>query len=229
MNKHYNVLVILLMLTAVPGKAQFLKRVHARPNEQPPKAILVELPTETNRIAYFTKKGQLNKVKVLQDANYKVSHVMVDDFRDNFSFCPVYFFYDSCTEQVRGMQFQGVLLDDKLAPAKNIILNNSDTNYFIVYYGTETMEELPAGAKVDIYNTSNTGSTMSNLFALSYDFKKLRYGLPDKPRGNSFSKNTYIPKYSYESGEFAISYIPLANRYSLTLAKYYSPRKHKKA
>ncbi len=226
MNKlFYRLMTIVLVCFAMPCKTQFFKRMHARHNEHPPKAILVELPTETNRVAYFIKKGKRNKVQYLLDANKKVRRVMIADFADNFTFCPVYFFNDSSIELVKDKKLVGVLLDKKMQPATNIILSTADTDYFIVYYGTETAEDVPENAKYDPYNTSYTGSTIPNLVAMSYNYKKLAYGLPDRTRYNHFSQNMFVPKYSYELKEFDISYNPLAYYYSRTLEKYYKQRK----
>ena len=215
-----------IIFYALPAHAQFFKRKHALPYEHPPEAILVQLPTETNRIAYFIKKGKSNKVQALEDASKKVISATVSDFRDNFSFCPVYFFYDSSIAEVKEHHFAGAVYDKNMQPVQNIGLSPNDTEYFIVYYGMEAPVEEPENARKDPYNTSYTGSAIPNLIALSHDFKKLPPSLPDKPRYNHFSTNIYVPKYYFEEKEFNILYTQLANYYSRTLEKYNTPKKH---
>ena len=220
-------IAVIVSLSSFSCTAQLFKRSHARENEIPPKLILVELPTVVNKVTYYNKNGKTEKALAIQACNDTLVKRMLADFNDHFSFCPVYFFFDTAVSAIRNREFSS-LLNRELKPAQNVVITPADTNYFVAYFGLETPDEIPVGYKNDPFSAAGTASVVPNLIALGPDFKKLRPGLPDKPRMNSVKhtkapSNLQLYNYMYRSKEFNLSYKPFAYFYSATLTRFYKP------
>ena len=82
--------------------------------------ILHKLQTSTNKIAALKK---INKERLANEAYINQSDInktIMDDYKANFNFCPVYFFYsDSITNIING-KINGNLLDQNLRVDTNL-------------------------------------------------------------------------------------------------------------
>jgi hypothetical protein len=75
--------------------------IHEHKFEFRPKALLVQLRSEQSRIQYFeTQNDQQNKEQVTKE-DAKVRRVMINDFKDHFTFCPVYYFIDTNAKLIK--------------------------------------------------------------------------------------------------------------------------------
>jgi hypothetical protein len=220
-------MVLAALLMALPLKAQLFFRAHARIGELPPKFILVELPTESNRYRYFMQHNKEDKATKVKLANNAKMHCMVSDFSDNYTFCPVYFFNDTDQDKIIAHNFAAALRDKNLDLISALPALLTDTNYVIVYYGLPPSEVSKVSAEGVSYTAEYNDVSFNNLVAVSPSFKKLKQGLPDKAKFNAYQLSNFMNKYGFQSKEFDIEYKPLAGFYDRTLRRYYFPKKHK--
>ena len=110
----------------MPAAAQQYKEINSERllrlrdefRKHPPKALLVQIFTHRRLKEYYTNTQQTKRLQTFAEDIERYKAAMVADFNDNFKFCPVYYFYDTCAEKVKQGQFDGVLLDGNLKPAK---------------------------------------------------------------------------------------------------------------
>ncbi|MBL4623930.1 MAG: hypothetical protein JKY42_02135 [Flavobacteriales bacterium] len=83
-------------------------------------ALIVVLKTGSNKIASLEKSKQTKKADDLK-AQYKKEQLeIVAAFYQYFSFCPVYFIYNTDLRQAKSGNFEGILLNDSLQPDLSI-------------------------------------------------------------------------------------------------------------
>ncbi len=216
------IILVCLVLLSVQAPGQLLKRRHAKHSDLPPKAILVELSVPTSRLEFYKKRNDVANIALLKADAAAQQGKMISDFRDHFTYCPVYYFYDTDQDKVKAKDLS-VLMNDKLQPATNLVISAADSDYFIVYYGYQQ-------GLADSKNEPAMGgdTRTKNLVALADDFTPLPTSLPYKPRhvGRLRSKKatTELAGYSYQSKKFDISYEPYALLYSRNLSIYYQKR-----
>lgn len=125
-----------------------------------------------------------------------VAQVMVNDFRDNFSYCPVYFFYDTNYHLVLQGKFESALLNADGTPANNIVLSASDTDYRIAYFG-------------QIASNNNSTTTMGKGLVLTDHKGNI---IDQYWRGEYFDILKPDPRYSYTSKKFDLRYYATAEK-----------------
>jgi len=227
MNHTFPALIILATLLLAGNDVAAQKK---RKYYMPPKAILVQLSTETNRMAWLLKnKNELSVTQLQQDVQAVIEKT-VTDFSDNFYYCPVYFFMDTNAAQVRAGRLGGVLLDKDLQPVKNMVLNDGDTNFFIGYYGPRT-SDFSGKDETEYYRYHNDMDThIPRWVMLDRNFHALRaplpysFGVRRAPYGRALKQpyKTYV----YNSPKFNIAYAPSALLYAATLEDFY--KRHRK-
>jgi hypothetical protein len=75
---------------------------------EPPAVILFMLHISTNTIESLQKKGLTDEVRSVMQADSEINRSIVRDFEKVFTFCPVYFFYDTQLHFVKRKQWDGV-------------------------------------------------------------------------------------------------------------------------
>ena len=100
-----------------------------------PSVVLVQLRSEHNRIEALKKARKYREADIVQTDAGVIRTKMIADFRDHITFCPVYFYADTNAELVKQKKFDGILFNADSTPVKNLIINDSSRDYFIVYYG----------------------------------------------------------------------------------------------
>jgi hypothetical protein len=222
MGKHFHILTCLIFLS-IAVHAQLITRHHAHTGQLPPKAILVELATAINRINFYTRqKDNKNLALVMAEAAGQ-RESMVADFKDHFTYCPLYFFYDTMQNAIQAKDFTPLLNSD-MKPATNLAISPADSNYFIVYYGYAA-EETTGENNEKTYSSGSTDNSVKTLAALNPDFTTLSHKLPYKVKpvglANAKRKNVALIKYEYQSAKFDIGYKPYAGIYSRNLTTFY--------
>jgi len=208
------------------SQAQF-NRKHARASEVKPKAVLVQLPTQTNRMDYLMKKNNHKKIAQLKTDRDNVIKKMAADFNDHFEFCTYYFFYDTNTNNIKERKFNGNLLNGNLQPATKLVLSPDDTDYIVVYYGYVADDKNTFKTKRgQIETTKFSNSTHPTLLGMDWHFNLLPDPMPYKPM-LPMNKKKQKPQITtrnngYQSKYFDIQYTPLASSYSRTLARFYN-------
>ncbi|MDR3679458.1 MAG: hypothetical protein P4L41_05790 [Flavipsychrobacter sp.] len=205
--------------------AQLIRRYHAHSGQLPPKALLVRLSTEKNRREFYLKHHDFRNLEIIEKDATEQRARMVSDFKDHFTFCPVYFFYDTTQDQIKAHNFS-VLLDNDLKPATNMVIGPGDSSYFIVYYGYEQEEPEKKGHE-GAFSSGYSGNSVKTLVALDCDFVQLSLKLPYKAgpvRRLNSKKDPTVPAYEYKSKKFDISYEPYAILYDRNLRLFYRQR-----
>ncbi|PZF74692.1 hypothetical protein [Taibaiella soli] len=229
----YCFLIVTLLLFPAPTFAQdkIFTRKHAK-NEVPPKALLVIIPSETNRKKALIAAHDQKRLSLLQDAVTKVQHKIVVDFTDNFHFCPVYFFVDTNQSKIEALQFEGVLLDSSFKPVSNSVLHAGDTGFFVGCYGimTNTPDTTTIYSNTEQYKQHQDVATQTpSFYVMNHEFEVLRSGYPFKAYGSTENPGYKMKKpknaYYYSSPYFDISYEASAWKYSATLTQFFDTKR----
>ncbi len=198
-----------------------LKGHHWRKTALKPKVLLVQLRSEKSRIDYFEKNKKPYKAKKVKREASIIWKVMKNDFEENFSFCPVYYFIDTNAELVKKQLFDGVLFTAEGIPMSRNIVSPGDTDYFIVYYGYPE-EQMDLDAMPEEYNTLDMGNGEvmgKGLIFLNYKYRQVDF----------YYRFAYYDlfvspdhRYSYKSAEFDMEYYPFAAEYEESLQEKYN-------
>lgn len=220
--------LLFMLLPAVPALASRAKR-----GEKPPKALLVELLTRQNQVEYMQKNNPARVPEILHDIE-SVMKVTALDFEAHFDFIPVFFFIDTNAEKIKNGQFEGVLLDAKLQPVKQHVLQEGDTSFFVAYFGAFMPQ--PQVIKPGYTNTNNLGgyretagddptALKKTLLVMDHNFEMLQLPKPRTPNNYGDLPRKAYRKYSYRAKKSSFDYVPLASSYDATLRRYYRPRR----
>ena len=133
-------LSIFLMTTlngiVIPVQAQHGKDSMAsmRRDYYRPKVILVMLHLSSNKIKALKKRGRSADAEEVIRYDEEVNNSIMADFAANFSFCPVYFFYDSSYDDARNKQWEKIVFYDYESLKKKKLVS---TNAFSAFYFAE--------------------------------------------------------------------------------------------
>lgn len=147
------------------------------------KQKLEELDTneqsKSNIEADILKRTQLiNKIKTNRDKN---NSEIINAF-DQFTFCPVYYFYSTDSRSVANKDFNNILLDKNLNVSKPI--PNLNNNYLIAEFGQTNQDTIAnMGRGQDLHSENRTNSTsmeggVDALVLLSPEFVQLQSPYP---------------------------------------------------
>ena len=184
-----------------------------------PKVLLVQLFAETNRIEALDKAKRYKDEEEVMDDAKQTMEATVNDFRDHFGYCPVYYFIDTNLDAIKKKQFDGVLLNADMSVVTNPIVKPTSTDYCIVYYGYPNAQK-----RSEPNNTGIVGENAGQrLVILTDKYRQITY-----LSGGSFDgpdrRNRQV-KYAYSSRHFDIKYIPFARRFSYMLQNHTSLKK----
>ena len=189
-----------------------------------PATILVQLPTETNRIQTLEKNGYHAKAEIARQDGAKERKAMINDFKDHFTYCSVYYYMDTNSAAIMNKQFAGKLMDADGSVVQNPAIG-AGNDYYIVYYGFPLKQDKvmkPQNDSTGISEEFGRGLIICNhnLQQLSY-FYKLGYN-------DAFIKLLSERKYYYYSQTFDLEYYPYAKLLNKRLLKdpYHIPIMH---
>lgn len=224
------VTALLLFSTQSSGQDKIFTRKRAK-HEVAPKALLVMIPSETNRRKALEAAHDTKRLSLLEDAVKKVQHKMAMDFTDNFRFCPVYFFVDTNQAKIQALQFSGILLDSVLNPVADPILQAGDTNFFVGCYGImmATPDSSSTNITAEQYKKHQDIATQTpGFYAMDHKFEVLHSGYPFKAYGLTENPGYKMKKsknaYYYSSPYFEIGYEASAWKYSATLSQFFGSK-----
>lgn len=129
--------IIIIILTLLPWALKAQHRVDQ------PEILLVQLSTEQNR---RTMLHRSTNPKLLEQLNRDMStiyRVIRNDFRDHFTFCPVYYFLDTDLVAVRAGHYTNVILDSAGHTVHPSVLDGK--NVLIAVYGYAHHQMPPIG------------------------------------------------------------------------------------
>jgi hypothetical protein len=96
--------------------------------------ILVRLMTRENAIKALKEAGQDERAQGIIEQQKEENLKITKAFEENFDFCPVMYFYSSCTDSIRDRELQGYLMNADLDPAPEDDVSAID-KFFISEFG----------------------------------------------------------------------------------------------
>jgi len=186
-----------------------------------PVAILVQLRSEHSRIEAATRARDYKALEEIKKDALGERAAMVNDFSDHFNYCPVYYYMDTNLHFIMDRNFANVLLDSNGLPAKNLVINDTSTRYYIVFYGYATSQTRKPKAHAD--NESGSWVTAGKgLIINNYKFQQISFFYSASTDFYSFlsdniNKKSKFGKYGYQSKKYDIEYFPYALRFSMQL------------
>ena len=86
--------------------------------------LLVRLKTSQNQIDALNKAGNKEAAEAIADKQNDENRKIVKAFNFAFSFCPVYFFYSSCSASIKQKNFSGCILNSQMEVDNSISIND---------------------------------------------------------------------------------------------------------
>lgn len=178
-----------------------------------PKAVLVLLSSEHNRIESLEKARAYKEAEQLKKDATMVSEKIRLDFKDNFHMYPVYFFVDTNLEKVKAGKLADILTNTDGDLMEITELGDSSTDFFIIYYGyPKFTKKKPKRIKEGSEDAASFDTPTGKYFVICNNkLEQITY----VRRG----KNTLIDevspedkKYRYNSPTFNISYSPTVRK-----------------
>jgi hypothetical protein len=131
--------------------------------------LMVRLQTKAKSISAMREQGNNDLADKIEKLQNETNKAIIKAFKENFKFCPVYFFFSQYSINILERQFEKVLfLNDSLLPDPNIKLSNTNfltaefgaisqdtAQYFDGYYYVHGEEGLEQETKS--YGSSNMG------------------------------------------------------------------------
>lgn len=223
-------LFLLLLIASFPdADAQVFQRRKATASEPAPRALLVMLPTATRKMDALTRINDTVRLNSLRYDIAEIQRKMVADFRDNFSFCPVYFFYDTTSSYVRNGQLEGHLLDTGRHVAEPAHYSNVGDDYIVAFFGYRTREMGARQYRGDMeyfeMADGDVEAMIQQLVLLDAKMEQLVRPLPRTVanRYPGVKTKEKRPRYVYRhyAKYFDLQYKPSASRASTVLEKFY--------
>jgi hypothetical protein len=177
-----------------------------RHNYVSPKAILVQLRSEQRKLTYLVNAPE--KAAVLARDAAAIRRATINDFRDHFIYCPVYFYIDTNADKIKAKQLDNVLFtaDGTMLPHVQL------QDYYIVYYGHP---QDPVGSK---YKHDNGDVLGNGLVVLDENYKQTQQPFPYYVWKLVYSNiGKWDTTYAYKSKEYDIEYYHLATTFSREL------------
>ena len=190
----------------------FTARTRIPPVPQAPKAVIVLLPYGAKRMQALSGPENSFELGVSMADLQEVRKRIVADFRDNYKYGTYYFLPDSVDVRSENTDWSAQLMDSSGAPATNLIIDPTDTNFMFTYYSYREREKVRVntlqqgkgvsyedGGLTAIYKAWVLTDRSLNAYPEKLD-RRRRYRLPLFRGGN--------PRrvYYYESSLFDINY-----------------------
>ncbi len=153
------------------------RKVYAQKNIQTLKktALLVRLRGYKKQIAAYQEKGDTVMVNLMKKKRDEQNQSIVDAFASEFSFCPVYFFYNYDTKKIRNKEYTNVFVnkDLRIDPA---IEFNLDT-FLIGELGYTTIDTTSIFGHNGIARDSDNQLTDRAVYSKSNDFSNYGFSI----------------------------------------------------
>lgn len=97
-----------------------------------PRAILIMLHVSSNLIESYKRKGDADGVQQVQENDAKINSTIMDDFANNFNYCPVYFYYDTEHDKVVARKLSEVhFFAFEKNKKREVVLEDTISDYYI--------------------------------------------------------------------------------------------------
>lgn len=178
------------------------------------KAVLVMLRAETNRIEALTKGNRRSLLEEVQRDLQGTVRATQADFSDNFTYCPVYYFWDTEMDRIRDGDFAGVLFRADSSIATDLPISKGSNNYLVVFYGFPTSQSKWRGKVTDTTKLSYDSGEPNGRGLVIQNWKLEQISYLYKFGYNNFFIRRRHKKYIYTSKHFDIEYFPMAKKFN---------------
>lgn len=228
-------ILTILVFQNLGVNAQAIKRYLPYPT---PSVILIKLSTHTNRLKAYEKAKNTTYANQLKKDVNNIQQLMIADFKNNFTYCDYYFFYDTLSDAIVSGKFEGNLFDRDMNRINTSPIKEGDTTYQIVHFGYYVSEQTEVTSnpenKNSRENTYYTGLKSQRLVVMNHKFGRLPDPVPNgtmyyRPislfyRGKD-KKKKYPKSAYYTSKKLDLYYYPSALWLSKHMDRYY--RQHR--
>jgi hypothetical protein len=219
-----------LAMTAWAGEKKMNNATYPKPN-----VLLIQLPTEQNRMQYFEARQSSKQQAQLQKDIAQIHRMMTADFNTNFTFCRIYYFIDTNAHFIQEGNFSAALLDTTLQPVKNSSLQgqvywigsymlgvNANTDSSLAVY------RQMAGGNAHMYRRRDgIASAQYDFYLMGPDFTILPAPLPFIAKINTVIRiwrRIIGSPYNYSARWFYLNYAETARYCNKTLKNFYYPK-----
>ncbi len=196
-----------------------------------PRVVLVQLRSENNRIEALTKAQKYNDLEqVVNDARSTAS-AMINDFRDHFNYCPVYYFIDTNLDLIKQKKFDNILMNADRTEVTKPLIGASSSDYLIVFYGYPVAQRRSEKVVKDSarYQSGAEQPSGKGLVINNDKYQQVSYiythGYNDI--FTSKKQKEKLKPYQFSSTRFEIEYVPLAEIFNRKLKERKDPKKIK--
>jgi hypothetical protein len=153
-------------------------------------AVLVRLKTSKNIIEALQSQGRVEEANKIKEMQQQDNIRIINAFKKNFNFCPVYFFYSSSSSDIKKGSIKGNLLNEKMLADSSIDFPYN--SFFVVefdYVQQQNKQGYEIRTKDSIYyNTtesiSASGTSLEALIVRNSSFNLLESPFPYAVRYN---------------------------------------------
>jgi len=117
-------------------------------NELKNGVLLVRLKTSENAIKYLEQQGKYEEAEQLFQQQKINNLEIINAFKQHFTFCPVYFFFNNQSQKILNSDFENVFLTENLSIDSSIKLINP-VYYFAEFDILETSDEASGGTGIE--------------------------------------------------------------------------------
>lgn len=172
-----------------------------------PEVLLVQLSSEHNRMEALKAQGDEEGMKQLDKDLHGVFRAIRNDFRDNFTACPVYYFIDTNLSKITAGHLTHVLADaDGYIQKGNPIKGK---RFQIAYYGYPKMRMRRTGYLPKEDENDFDTQAGKAWVVCDEEMNQVSYSKPRRDPGR-MSDRPEDKDYRYRSPEFDIYYRPSA-------------------
>lgn len=187
-----------------------------------PHYVLVQIGSESNRIKAMEKARAYKELEIVKKDAAGVKAAMMKDFREQFTYCPVYFYVDTNIELIKARKFDGILFDTADQLVTNVPLKPDSKDYLIAYWGMPTTQ--PHNMKVvkdSVSQYSKVGEPSGKgLIVCNYKLQQLTYFYQLGLFMFTLDKKKLKGRY-YFSKRFNIEYVPMASQFNNSIPYIY--------
>ncbi|RYD52030.1 MAG: hypothetical protein EOP52_07545 [Sphingobacteriales bacterium] len=227
-------ILVFLALLGIVGVTTAQEEVEFYPT---PQTIIVLLPYAHQRVQMLHTIGEHTTAQAMEADYADMRSRMIEDFQDNFTYCPFYFMPDSVAYsfQSGAKTIQTVpLMDRNMQPILNTTLRPADSSVYFVKYGlrqrpTHTMESQYGG---DIRTTGQDELEpfYPSLVLMDHLLNQVprRAPLLNRKRVRGLGIGEYSLKspkwaYYYRSKKFQIAYNAATPAFMYYLMRFFGP------
>lgn len=237
MSKYSRLLLSVLIACLAMGMsadAQVFQRRRATEFERAPNAVLVMLPTATRKLEVLDRMRDTVRGNSLRRDVAEIQRKMVADFRENFSFCPVYFFYDTASSAIRRGEFAATLQDTALQPVPSSAYDAlAEGDHIVAFFGYRSRDVATRSRRGDMeyfeMYDGDTEAMIQQLVLLDSKMEQLIRPLPRTVanRYPGIKTRTKRPSYVYRhyAKYFDMQYKPSAARADAVLSNFYGKQR----